>query len=306
MNPTPPTALEVLKAHGRAVDRYLHSALSRLTGAPSRLVEAMDYSLTAGGKRLRPTLLLEAERACAPKTAALPSRSALAAAGAIELIHTFSLVHDDLPAMDDDDLRRGQPTNHKVFGEAVAILAGDAMTAMAFELIATDAEPSIAPALVTELARATGPGGMIGGQVLDMAAEKQQLSLDQLKNVHRMKTGALIVAAGAMGVICAHAGSSRPPPEHRAAICAYCEHLGLAFQIVDDVLDETATPEQLGKATKKDATRGKNTYPALLGLEGARREAANRVDLAIAALAGFGPPADGLRAIARFVGERNS
>jgi len=316
-----PIAPDILKRHAKAVEHYLHQALTRLDGAPSRLIEAIDYSLMAGGKRLRPTLVLESERACSrhstgPTKVGTPpnaSTSALACAGAIELIHTFSLVHDDLPAMDDDDLRRGRPTNHKVFGEAAAILAGDAMTTLAFELIATDADPAIVPQLITELARAAGPTGMIGGQILDMAGENQQLSLDQLKNLHRMKTGALIVAACRMGAIsggvmkCSSGGrvqSTTPPLLH--AISSYAQHLGLAFQIVDDVLDETSTPNEMGKATKKDATRGKNTYPALLGLEGAKREAMNQLQLALASLADFGPEADGLRDLAKFVVDRQS
>jgi geranylgeranyl pyrophosphate synthase len=304
------SAVDILKRHGKAVDLYLQQSIAKLDGAPSRLVEAIDYSLMAGGKRLRPALVLETASAVGGAKAAANS-SALAAAGAIELIHTFSLVHDDLPAMDDDDLRRGRPTNHKVFGEAAAILAGDAMTTLAFELIAVDADRAVAPQLIAELARAAGPCGMIGGQILDMAGENQSLSLEQLKNVHRMKTGALIVAACRMGAVAGeqiakdNTESQTTTASCVAPMTSYAQHLGLAFQIIDDVLDETATAEQLGKATNKDANRGKNTYPSLLGLEGAHREAINQLQLSLSSLKDFGPEADGLRAIARFVVERN-
>jgi geranylgeranyl pyrophosphate synthase len=219
----------------------------------------------------------------------------------MELIHTFSLVHDDLPAMDDDDLRRGRPTNHKVFGEAMAILAGDAMVTLAFECIATVADPKLVPSLVRELAVNAGPAGMIGGQVLDIDGENKSLSLAELQQIHRMKTGALLTASCRMGALCAAAPAAR-----LSAIGAFGRHLGLAFQIVDDLLDVTSTPEQLGKATNKDLDRGKNTYPSLLGLEGSRRAADEQVAAALAALTDFGPAADGLRAAARFVTSRNT
>jgi geranylgeranyl diphosphate synthase type II len=255
----------------------------------------MDYSLMAGGKRLRPTLVLESAIACGGTV----NRSALAAAGAIELIHTFSLVHDDLPAMDNDDLRRGRPTNHKVYGEAMAILAGDAMVSLAFELIATDAEPAVAARLIVELAHATGPQGMIGGQVLDMDGEQKSLSLEQLQQLHRMKTGALLRSACRLGALSTHAS-----PSQLLALTEFGRHLGLAFQIVDDVLDVTASPEQMGKATGKDAAKGKNTYPALLGLDKAQHEAKAQLDEALSALAPLGPSANGLRELAQFVVER--
>src|SRR5580704_12441127 len=169
MTATHPTDAVALLTHwARETDDYARRVLQRYAAAPPKLIEAVEYSLLAGGKRLRPALILECWRACQSAAPEKPSRSALAAAAAMELIHTFSLVHDDLPAMDDDDLRRGRPTNHKVFGEAMAILAGDAMVALAFEIIAADAEPAVVPALVRELASASGPEGMIGGQVLDI------------------------------------------------------------------------------------------------------------------------------------------
>lgn len=289
--------LQILKSHGQAVETYMRQALARHTHAPARLIEAMDYSLMAGGKRLRPTLVLEAAVACGKD----PDASTLAAAAAIEFIHTFSLVHDDLPAMDNDDLRRGRPTNHKVYGEAMAILAGDAMVIAAFELIAADAKPNVASALITELAHASGPQGMIGGQVLDMEGEQKSLQLEELRRLHRMKTGALLRAACRLGGL-----SVGATPSQIKALTAYGEHLGLAFQIVDDVLDVTSTPEQMGKATNKDATRGKNTYPSLLGLEESQRQAKMQLEAALSSLNIFGPTADGLRALASFVVERQS
>ena len=313
-------AVTILKEHGIAVTAYLTGLRGRYPGGPPRLLDAVDYSLLAGGKRLRPALVLECARAAEDQFIPPPGRetldvphgshmarrprrdSALAAAAAVELVHTFSLVHDDLPAMDDDDLRRGRPTNHKVFGEAMAILAGDAMVAAAFEVLAANAAPNVVPALVGELARATGPEGMIGGQVLDMEGEHAALSLEQLQRVHRLKTGALLTASCRMGAIAAEV---REGPILNA-VTDYGRHLGLAFQIVDDVLDVTGTPEQLGKATGKDAGRGKNTYPALIGLEASRQQAQQQLELAIRALNPLGESAEGLRKLARFVAERQS
>jgi geranylgeranyl diphosphate synthase type II len=227
------------------------------------------------------------------------NRSALAAAGAIELIHTFSLVHDDLPAMDNDDLRRGRPTNHKVYGDAMAILAGDAMVTLAFELLSLDADPAVSPRLIAELAHATGPQGMIGGQVLDMDGEQKSLSLEQLQQLHRMKTGALLRSACRLGAL-----STNAPQAQVNALAEFGRHMGLAFQIVDDVLDVTASAEQMGKATGKDAAKGKNTYPALLGLDAARRQAHEELQAALKSLAPLGDRAEGLRQLAVFVVER--
>jgi geranylgeranyl diphosphate synthase type II len=292
-------ATDLLKADADAVTAHLRQVLSRQAVAPRRLVEAIEYSLLAGGKRLRPTLVLETFRACGGNEAG--RATALSAAAAIELIHTFSLVHDDLPAMDDDDLRRGRPTNHKVFGDAMAILAGDAMVTLAFQVLASDAGAGASAALVRELASAAGPEGMIGGQVLDMDGERRGLSLDELRRVHRMKTGALLTAACRMGAVAAGATQSQV-----ASVSEYGKQLGIAFQIVDDVLDVTSTPEQLGKATNKDAGRGKNTYPALLGLEKSKQAAREHLDAALVALQDFGAAADGLRTLARFVVERTT
>ena len=288
----------MLKSHGVAIANYLGDVHRQWPTAPPRLMEAINYSLLAGGKRLRPTLVLESCRAAGGDPA---SPSALVAAAAMELIHTFSLVHDDLPAMDDDDLRRGRPTNHKVFGEALAILAGDAMVTAAFELLAHRADAAIAPRLIAELASAAGPAGMIGGQVLDIEGENRSLSIDELRKLHAMKTGALLVASCRMGALAAGASDAVID-----SLTAYARHVGLAFQIVDDLLDVTATPEQLGKATNKDVRRGKNTYPQLLGLDGARDAAASELQAAIAVLSPLGDRAAGLASLARFIVQRSS
>jgi geranylgeranyl diphosphate synthase, type II len=288
----------LLKRDAELVTLALEGVLNRLEGVPAKLVESIRYSIMAGGKRLRPTLVLESSRACAGGTA---PPAALAAACAIELIHTFSLVHDDLPAMDNDDLRRGVPTNHKVFGEAMAILAGDAMVVMAFKVLATQAPEDLTAALVKELAKATGPSGMIGGQVLDMEGEKRTLSMDELKNLHSKKTGALISASCRLGAISAKAGMQMVE-----AITGFGQHLGLAFQIVDDLLDVTASSEQMGKSTGKDQDKGKNTYPALMGIDRSRTEAEKQYEQAVRALEPLGNRADGLRALARFVVDRKN
>lgn len=293
------TAPEILKQHTETLAGYLQSVLVDFNDAPPRLMEAIRYSLDAGGKRLRPALILETFAATNRRGADITDP--LACAAAMELIHTFSLVHDDLPAMDDDDLRRGKPTNHKVFGEAMAILAGDAMMTLAFEFISRRVSAEFVPACITTLARAAGPCGMIGGQVLDIDGEDQQLTLDQLKEVHARKTGALLVACASLGAICADA-----PLDERNAVESFAHHLGLAFQIVDDILDETSTPAQLGKATQKDQAKGKNTYPKLLGLAGARTEASRQMDLALSALTPLGDRADRLVTLARFVVDRQS
>jgi geranylgeranyl diphosphate synthase type II len=262
-------------------------------------MEAVQYSLMAGGKRLRPALVFQSAAACLGNPHAPPLPEVLAAAAAMELIHTFSLVHDDLPAMDDDDLRRGRPTNHKVYGEAMAILAGDAMTTMAFEILATDTEPAIASTLIRELARASGPSGMIGGQVIDMDENNRPKNLAELQHLHRMKTGALLACSCRMGAIAA-GGSA----EQLAALTAFGRHMGLAFQIVDDILDQTSTPEQLGKATNKDAGRGKVTYPVLIGLEPSAEAARQQLQAALDVLAPMGEKAAALKMLAEFVVDR--
>ena len=294
-------AVALLERSADCVADYFQRLSARYPHAPARLLEAIEYSLMAGGKRLRPALVLECAKACNKSASdSTPSPTAIAAAAAMELIHTFSLVHDDLPAMDDDDLRRGRPTNHKVFGEAMAILAGDAMTTMAFEILAADCEPRLVASLVRELASASGPSGMIGGQVIDMDEGHPPKNLSELQRLHRMKTGALLTASCRMGAI-----SGGADPTTLESLDAFGRHLGLAFQIVDDILDQTSTPEELGKATGKDAANGKVTYPMLLGLEESRQEAAKQLSLALGAVKSLGRRGDDLRALARFVVERN-
>lgn len=311
----------ILARHAATVAAAFDELMRSQSAAPAKLIEAIRYSFDAGGKRLRPVLVLETFDAVfrepnppppgprggpppLPSQRASFRKGAIAAALAIELIHTFSLVHDDLPAMDDDDLRRGRPTNHKVFGEAVAILAGDAMMTLAFEALVLAAPADRVARLAVELARATGPAGMIGGQVMDMDGQGKTLDLAGLAAIHRGKTGALLTAACRLGAIAATGGAGGADAATLAAVTAYGHHLGLAFQITDDILDETATPEQLGKATHKDAGRGKNTYPGLIGLEASKQAAAGQVNAAISALAPLGGRGERLIALARFVSDR--
>ena len=290
------SAADILSKSADELTDYFRQVLKRYPASPPRLLEAIEYSLLAGGKRLRPALVLESFLACGGKS----KTAALAAAGALELVHTFSLVHDDLPAMDDDDLRRGRPTNHKVFGEAMAILAGDAMVTMAFEVLAVDCPAELVGSLCRELAKATGPDGMIGGQVLDMDEQKPK-KLEQLQKLHRMKTGALLTASCRMGAIAAGADEAK-----LAALDGFGRHLGLAFQIVDDILDETATAEQMGKATKKDAAKGKVTYPTLMGLDASQKEAEKNLTAALKSIGPLGAPAERLTSLANFVVERQT
>ncbi len=243
----------------REVERGLRCQLAAIEGPPE-LLAAMEYSLLAGGKRLRPALVMAARRLFDTGLDPMP------AAAALELIHTYSLIHDDLPAMDDDDLRRGRPTSHKRFGEALAILAGDALLTEAFGLVArayAGVDPGRGLALTAELARAAGAAGMVGGQVLDMAGEaRDQPALERLQ---RMKTGALMTAAVRCGGLLGGADAGA-----LAALTAYGRQIGLAFQVADDVLDVVGDRAALGKSTGKDAVQDKCTYPALLGLEPAR------------------------------------
>lgn len=274
---------------------YLRVKLEQLTGAPTppRLREAMAYSVEAGGKRIRPVLCFAFAECVVPMT--LPT--VVDAACALELIHTYSLIHDDLPSMDDDDLRRGKPTSHKVFGEAMAILAGDALLTGAFELVATGDEPSRA-LLVRELASASGASGMVGGQVHDIA-EDRPAELEYLTRLHRLKTGALFRAACRMGVIAAGGTSAQ-----LEAATTYGDAVGLTFQIADDLLDVEATPAELGKATGADAAAGRATFPALLGVEGARRYGAEQVERATEATRLFERTAVPLAELARYALER--
>jgi geranylgeranyl diphosphate synthase, type II len=268
-------------------------------GTPPRLWEAMRYSLVDGGKRLRPLLCLAFGEAISGRSSTSTLRVVEDSACALEYVHTYSLIHDDLPAMDDDDLRRGRPTSHKAFGEAMAILAGDALLAEAFALVAAGPEPERAR-LVVELARAAGATGMVGGQVLDVAEDRAD-DLESLARMHRLKTGALIRAACRMGAI---AGGGGDPAV--AAAGAYGEAVGLAFQIADDLLDVTASAEQMGKPTGSDAAAGRHTYPSVVGPERARQLAVAEVQRAIQAIASLESSPGPLAALARYAVERQS
>ncbi len=263
-----------------------------------RLFEAMRYASIGGGKRLRPLLVVAA---C--DLFHTDREAALRVGCAVEAIHVYSLIHDDLPCMDDDDLRRGKPTVHKAFDEAVAVLAGDSLHALAFELIgdaAVHPDPFVRIELVEGLAHASGPSGMAGGQMMDIAAETETFDLSGVTRLQAMKTGALIA-------YCIEAGAimGRVPPEGRSALRGYARDVGLAFQIADDLLDAEGDAEAAGKALRKDADAGKATFLSLLGVERARAQAQMLVDQAISHLHSYGEKADLLRAIARYSIERD-
>jgi geranylgeranyl diphosphate synthase type II len=262
---------------------------------PARLLEAMQYALLGSGKRLRPYLVCRCCALCGGS-----EESAYPIAAAIECVHAFSLVHDDLPAMDDDDLRRGRPATHVQFGEATAILAGDALLSLAFELIARHApDGRRAAALSLELARACGASGMIGGQSADVDGVAHPPQRELVEYIHRHKTACLLESACRLGAILADAKSDMV-----GRLGAYGQRAGMAFQIADDLLDETSSSECLGKAAGKDARAGKQTYPRCVGMEESRRAAERHVQRAIEALEPMGPEADDLRELARFVVER--
>ncbi|MEL6967687.1 MAG: polyprenyl synthetase family protein [Pseudomonadota bacterium] len=266
---------------------------------PKQLIAAMRHGVLNGGKRLRPFLVLETAGLFG-----LSPQEAMSAAASLECVHCYSLIHDDLPAMDDDDLRRGQPTVHKAFDEATAILAGDALLTFAFDLLAqhhTHADPLVRSELVLRLARAAGMGGMIGGQMLDIGAERETPNADTVRTLQAMKTGALIRYACEAGSILGGATVSE-----RQSLSRYGEIIGLAFQLADDLLDETSTPEAMGKAVGKDADQGKATLVSLHGADAVRAELAALVAEAEACLATFGDRGDRLRETAQFVAQRTS
>ena len=270
--------------------------------APAAIGEAMGYSLLAGGKRLRPVLCLTFADAVA-RSSRGGGEAAEDAATAVEMIHTYSLVHDDLPAMDDDDLRRGRPTSHKKFGEAMAILAGDALLTDAFSLLgslSSGADAALRGRLCAELAMAAGAGGMVGGQVLDIA-ENRPAEESYLLKLHRLKTGALIKVACRMGALAGGADEKT-----LAAADTYGEALGLAFQIADDVLDVTADAATMGKPTGADAAAGRHTFPAVIGLERSRALAQEQVHRAQQAVLAIEPQAGPLHALAKYTVERSS
>jgi geranylgeranyl diphosphate synthase type II len=278
------------------VDAALDSYATYDGDCPENLAAAIRHSLLAPCKRLRPLLVLMAAEACG-----YDASGALPAACAVEMIHTYSLIHDDLPAMDDDDMRRGRPSCHAKFGEATAILAGDALLAQAFEVLAIDTQPaSVAARCCAELARAAGASALVGGQEDDLRSEFTGGGLEQLEAIHRRKTGAMIRVALRLGGIVAEADDKR-----LAALDTYGEKLGLAFQIVDDLLDLRGDEAALGKRTRKDGDHGKLTFPALLGEVESNRRAAELIDEAIAALVPLAQEAGQLEALARYVLERN-
>lgn len=281
-----------------SVDCRLMAAIDTLAGDQSPLKPAMRYSLTNGGKRIRPLLVYASARAIAPHH----SDSLDCIGAALEAIHAYSLVHDDLPAMDDDELRRGKPTTHIAFDEATAILAGDALQTLAFELL-TEAPltADLRIQLIKRLAQASGARGMVLGQAIDIQAVNQTLTLAELENMHRLKTGALIDTAVQMGALAAGANDAQ-----LAALARYAQAIGLAFQVQDDILDVISDTETLGKQQGADCTHNKPTYVSLLGLPGAQDKAQELYNSALEALAGFDQAADSLRELAAYIVQRRT
>jgi geranylgeranyl diphosphate synthase type II len=295
------TIKDYLEQKRAQVDRFLDEVSPPAATPPITLHESMRYSLLAGGKRVRPILAIAAAEALGP-----PPPGMMAVACSLEFIHTYSLIHDDLPSMDNDDFRRGKPTNHKVYGEAMAILAGDALLTMAFDVISRPdlmkgCEPLRQVRIIQELAFGSGNVGMVGGQVLDIQAEHQDIDLSTLQNIHKHKTGMLIRAAVRMGAIVGGATDRQLDD-----MTGYAEDIGLAFQIADDVLNVTGTREELGKNPNTDAERGKKTYPTFYGVEDAKRLADECVARGITRLSSFGPSADPLRDLARYITARKN
>jgi farnesyl diphosphate synthase len=293
-----PSLADALERIRGEVDALLDSLLAVPPDPRARLYEAMRYAAIGGGKRLRPLLVVAA---C--ELFHTDRERALRVGAVVEMVHVYSLIHDDLPAMDDDDLRRGKPALHKAYDEATAILAGDSLHALAFELLAEDAtheDPFVRAELVAELARAAGPAGMAGGQMMDLVAAEARLDLAAVTRLQQLKTGALIG-------FCLDAGAimGRVPPEGRTRLRGYARDVGLAFQIADDLLDEEGAEEKTGKKVGKDRARGKQTFVSLLGRERARQQAELLIDQALAYLERYGHEADLLRAIARFAVERD-
>jgi farnesyl diphosphate synthase len=288
-------ALERVRAE---IDALFDALLTIPPDPRAPLYQAMRYAAIGGGKRLRPLLVVAA---CG--LFHTDRGRALRVGAAVECVHVYSLIHDDLPAMDDDDLRRGKPTLHRAFGEAAAILAGDSLHALAFEILADEAtheDPFVRAELVAELARAAGPAGMAGGQMMDLEVSETGLDLAAVTRLQQLKTGALIGFCLEAGAIMA-----RLPPEGRTKLRGYARDVGLAFQIADDLLDEEGEEAKTGKKVGKDRARGKETFVSLLGRERARRQAGLLVDQATEYLQSYGAEADLLRAIARFAVERD-
>lgn len=290
---------EALAQDAAAVEAALAALMPIPEGPEARVVEAMRYATLGGGKRLRPFLVLQGARLFSVREVC-----ALRAACAIEMVHCYSLVHDDLPAMDNDDMRRGRPTVHRQFDEATAILAGDALLTGAFAVLAnplTHADAHVRAELVLALATAAGAEGMVGGQMIDLIAEHQSLDIGAITRLQRLKTGALIGFAAEAGAVLGKA-----PQPVREALGAYAQALGLAFQMTDDLLDTEGSAAEMGKRTGKDAARGKATFVSLLGVERARAQARLLADQAVAHLDLFDEKADLLRDVARWVVERRT
>ncbi|MFI5352982.1 MAG: polyprenyl synthetase family protein [Candidatus Binatales bacterium] len=288
-----------LKERVTLIEAELARIVAESDGPAARLFDAMRYSLLAGGKRLRPILTLAACEAVGGRIEA-----AMGFACAIEMIHTYSMIHDDLPCMDNDDLRRGRPTSHKVYGEAIATLAGDGLLTDAFAIAARASSGADAPVVLralAELAEAAGSSGMVGGQVIDILNEGKPADLEQLKCLHSRKTGALFVAAVRSG---ARLGGANQP--QLDSLTEYARALGLAFQVVDDLLDVESSTEQMGKRTHKDQAHGKATYPAILGVERSRELARRLERQALEALVAFDQSAEPLRDLANFAVERKA
>ena len=291
---------EGLKRVQEEIDSVFDAFLPVPDDTRARLVEAMRYAAIGGGKRVRPLLVVStAELFGVDRTAALR------AGAAIEAIHVYSLIHDDLPCMDDDDLRHGKPTLHKVFDEATAVLAGDSLHALAFEILAdteTSADPFVRSELIATLGTASGMNGMAGGQIMDMVADEEGIDYDlhSITKLQQLKTGALLAASVEMGAI-----MGKVPPEGRTHLRAYSRDIGLAFQIADDLLDVTGDQEKAGKALRKDEGQGKQTFVTLMGVDQARDQARALVDQAVSHLGSYGEEADLLRSLARFIVERD-
>ena len=294
-----PSAMEIVAHYQARVQPVLERWLPPSTDVPARLHEAMRYSVLGAGKRVRPVLCYAAGVAVG-----VPLTELDGPAAAVELIHAYSLVHDDLPAMDDDDMRRGRPTTHRAFDEATAILTGDALQVLAFQILTDDQamnpDPASRLAMIRLLATASGTYGMAGGQAIDLAAAGRQLTLSEVEEMHARKTGALLVAS----VMLAAAARPALAPGRRESLHRYSRALGLAFQIVDDLLDVEGDPAVVGKAVGADALHDKPNYPSIAGVEAARARARSLMAEALSALEGFGPEADELRTLARFVIER--
>lgn len=290
---------DYLEARRKQVDAALDSVLPEEKGSLAEHAKAMRYSLFAGGKRVRPILCIAAAEAIQDYDDGFPP-ALLHTACALECIHTYSLIHDDLPAMDDDELRRGQPTNHVIFGEAGAILAGDSLLTFGFELLSRDevTTPSAEDRLriISLISKAIGPEGMVGGQFLDLTHEGKPVEYEMLREIHSRKTGALITASVQTGAVLGNCSA-----EQFQAMTLYGNQIGLAFQIVDDLLNVEGTEEQLGKAAGSDAARNKATYPALFGVEETRNKAMEAVEKALAALDGFDERAAMLRELATYI-----